>query len=100
MNKLDSVSNNTAKAWKWVQEYEFEHEVYPPAMISCSIKDPRYVRTAVFLLEIAAQNITDMKKLSRHIHDVIGVPDVTVRTSSSRIPNTRPLSPDELNLIS
>jgi len=72
ISKLSNVSEDTATAWKWVQENleSFEKEVYGPPMITCSIKDPQYVdavesclRYRDFLV-ITAQTLNDMKKLS------------------------------------
>jgi hypothetical protein len=88
MSKLDKVSKDTARAWKWVQENleSFEKEVYGPPMITCSIKDPRYVNAVESLLRpndflvITAQTLSDMKRLSDQFTDVMRLGDVTIRT--------------------
>jgi hypothetical protein len=87
MSKLERISKDTAKAWKWVQENleSFEKEVYGPPMITCSITDPRYVDAVESLLRrndfltITAQTLNDMKKLSNQFHGVMGLGDITVR---------------------
>jgi chromosome segregation ATPase len=87
MSKLEKVSKDTARAWKWVQENleSFEKEVYGPPMITCSITDPRYVDAVESLLRrndfltITAQTLNDMKKLSDQFHGVMGLGDITVR---------------------
>ncbi len=87
MSKLERVSKDTAKAWKWVQDNlgSFEKEVYGPPMITCSIKDPRYVDAVETLLRdneflvITAQTLNDMKKLSDQFTDVMRLADVTIR---------------------
>ncbi len=106
MSKLENISRDTAKAWKWIQEHmsEFKEEIYPPPIISCSINDRRYVDAVESLLRkgdvlsITAQNLDDLKKLSDQVHDVMGLAEVQLRTSNDDISNTRPLSPDELNV--
>ncbi|KAE9380162.1 P-loop containing nucleoside triphosphate hydrolase protein [Stipitochalara longipes BDJ] len=102
MSKLENFSKDTAKAWKWVQENldSFEKEVYGPPMITCSIKDPRYVdavesclRPNDFLV-ITAQTLNDMKKLSDQFTDVMRLGDVTIRQVEEGTSNRRskPLS--------
>jgi chromosome segregation ATPase len=75
MNKLEAVSTETHKAWKWVQEHqdEFEKEVYGPPLITCSVKDPRYTSVIESLLQpddflaITAQTDNDFNKLNRQL---------------------------------
>ena len=82
---------------------EFRQEVYPPAAISCSVKDIRYASAVESILSpgdflaITAQNSEDMKKLSDQI-ETMGLAEVTLRTSNDQVPKTRPLSPDELKV--
>jgi hypothetical protein len=104
MSKLETESRETAKAWKWIQDHldEFEAEVYPPPLMSCSIKDSRYVNAVESMLNkydflaITAQNLNDMKKLSNQIHEVMGLSDVTLRTSDSVVPAGRLCSQTDL----
>ncbi|KAL3422325.1 RecF/RecN/SMC N terminal domain-containing protein [Phlyctema vagabunda] len=71
-SKIGKFSVDVQKAWKWVQEHmdEFEKEVYGPPMITCSIKDPRYLDQleAVVgrnsLLTITTQTSADNRKLA------------------------------------
>lgn len=104
MSKLEKVSKETADAWKWVQDHmdEFEAQVYPPPMLSCSMKDPRYVNALESMLNksdflaITAQNSNDMRKLSNQIHETMRLTDVTFRTSNGSVPPGRPVSPEDL----
>ena len=45
LTKLESISRDSAKAWKWIKDHvdDFEKEVFAPPVVSCSIKDPQYV---------------------------------------------------------
>jgi hypothetical protein len=75
MNKLESVSPETYKAWKWVQEHqdEFEKEVYGPPLITCSIKDQKYTNVIESFLQgddfltITVQTDNDMRKLNNQV---------------------------------
>jgi predicted nucleic acid-binding Zn-ribbon protein len=100
MSKVERVSRETAKAWKWVQENldSFEKEVYGPPMVTCSIKDPRYVDAVESLLRqndflaITAQTYNDMKKLSSQFYDVMGLGEITLRQIEQSIDRQKPLS--------
>ena len=102
MSKLEKASKDTAKAWKWVQENlgSFEKEVYGPAMITCSVKDPQYVNAVESCLRfpdfkaITAQTLNDMKKLSDQFDNVMELGDVIIRQVDEGVSNRRskPLS--------
>ncbi|TAQ88168.1 hypothetical protein B7494_g3479 [Chlorociboria aeruginascens] len=89
MSKLDRTSRDTAKAWKWVQENQdqFEKEVYGPPMITCSIKDPRYIDVIESLfqtnnfLTITAQTKADFNKLNHQLLEVMRLSHVTLRST-------------------
>jgi hypothetical protein len=99
LNKLEQTSKDTARAWKWVQEHrdEFEHEVYGPPMISCSVKDGRYTDVLESFLRkndflaITAQSLGDMKKLSNQFYNVMKLGDITVRTSEEPLYQDSPI---------
>ena len=73
--KLSNIGPDTLKAWKWVQEnqYQFEKPIFGPPVMECSIKDPKYADMIESLLQIGdmitftAQTKSDQKKL----HDII-----------------------------
>lgn len=45
LTKLEAISSDSAKAWKWIKDHrgDFEKEVFGPPVVSCAIKDPQYV---------------------------------------------------------
>jgi hypothetical protein len=87
MNKLEAVSPETHRAWKWVQEHqdEFEKEVYGPPLITCSIKDPRYTDVIESLLQgddfltITAQTDNDVRKLNDQFFNKMSLALVPLR---------------------
>jgi hypothetical protein len=93
MSRVESVSRDTAKAWKWVQDHQddFEREVYGPPMISCSIKDARYTDAieSIFsrndFLAITAQTKNDWSKLSDAFYGTLKLGDVTIRTATDSL---------------
>ncbi len=103
MNKLERLSKDTASAWMWVQDNrdKLEKEVYAPALISCSIKDPRYTNAVESLINrndflcITAQTLNDMKKLSDQFHGIMKLTDVTVRTPGP-MDSRRPVSAQDM----
>ncbi|CAG8976690.1 hypothetical protein HYALB_00010816 [Hymenoscyphus albidus] len=76
LSKLDQMSPETGKAWRWIQNHrtEFEKEVYGPPLISCSIKDPRYTDVIESFLRkndfltITVQTGADFKKLNDELY--------------------------------
>jgi hypothetical protein len=93
LKRIESLSSDTAKAWKWIQEHraEFEQEVYAPALISCSIKDPKYIPAIEAILDqknllaITTQTPKDFEKLSRKLFGSpndgsMGLAHVTIRS--------------------
>lgn len=111
LNKLEHMSKDTAAAWKWVQDNmdSFEMEVYPPPMISCSVKDPRYVNAVESMLQkpdflcITAQTANDHTKLSNQLHGVMGLKEVTIRSSVDHdldaLRRLAPISAEEMQEI-
>ncbi|CAG8961026.1 hypothetical protein HYFRA_00002566 [Hymenoscyphus fraxineus] len=76
LSKLDQMSPETGRAWRWIQNHklEFEKEVYGPPLISCSIKDPRYTDVIESFLRkndfltITVQTDADFKKLNDELY--------------------------------
>jgi hypothetical protein len=100
------MSKDTATAWRWIQENqgEFEKEVYGPPLISCSIKDPRYIAAIESLmsrseiLAITAQSKGDLKRLNDQLYGTMGLGDITIRgvTESLAEHGPPPLSASQL----
>lgn len=90
MVHLEQVSRDTAQAWKWIEEnkarLQLKGKVYPPPLLSCSIKDQRYADAleAQFggIGDVTAITFTeqeDLRKVSNRIHGDIGLHQVTLR---------------------
>lgn len=90
VNKLRKFSEDTARAWDWIQNNMdlFEKPIYGPPMIVCSVKDARYtdLMEALFqrsdLLSITAQTKSDFKKLGDQIYGSMGLADVNIKCQS------------------
>ena len=93
LSKVQALSEDTAKAWKWVQDNResFEQEVYGPPIISCSIKDPKYVAAIEVLLgksdilAITAQTRNDLKKLNDHLNGTLNLADIQLRLATDTL---------------
>ncbi len=103
--KLRSLSSETARAWAWIQENQdrFEHPVYGPPILECSVKDPRYVDTIESLLQkndflaFTTQSRNDFQKLGACLYQELKLAEITIRTSSVGLDQFRaPVSRDEL----
>lgn len=106
--KLHNASSDTHKAWTWIQEHqgEFEQEVFGPPMVSCSVKDPRYIDhiESLFqrglLLSFTVQNRNDFKKLSNALHDKLNLSEVNIKTILHSLDQYRaPLSEHEMQRV-
>ena len=106
LSKVESMSKDTATAWKWIQENQgiFEQEIYGPPLISCAIKDPRYIAAIESLmgrseiLAITAQTKTDLKRLNDQLYGTMGLGDITIRgvTETLAEHGPHPLSASQL----
>ncbi|RFU26736.1 hypothetical protein B7463_g9588, partial [Scytalidium lignicola] len=105
LNKVRAVSSETAQAWEWIQKHqsEFEKEICGPPIISCSVKDRRYVDPIESVLQrsdliaITAQTRADVKKLTDQLCGTMGLADVTIRGSSGSLADhPRPTSDEDL----
>ncbi|KAH8811492.1 P-loop containing nucleoside triphosphate hydrolase protein [Xylogone sp. PMI_703] len=103
--KVRAVSAETAQAWAWIEKHqsEFEKEICGPPIISCSVKDRRYVDQIESVLQrsdlicITAQTRADVKKLTDQLCGTMGLADVTIRGSSGSLSeHSRPTSNEDL----
>jgi structural maintenance of chromosomes protein 5 len=105
-HKLQHLSRDCYRAWKWIQEHqdEFEHKVYGPPIIECSLKDPKYANAIESLFQendfkaFCAQSISDFNKLQRVLNREMKLHDVSLRVcSNGSMEQFRPpLSEEEL----
>lgn len=90
-HKLQQLSRDSYKAWKWIQEHpdQFEHKVYGPPIIECSLKDPRYANAIESLFQqnefkaFTVQSTNDFTTLQRVLNRELGLHDVSLRTCSN-----------------
>ncbi|KAH7398922.1 P-loop containing nucleoside triphosphate hydrolase protein [Phaeosphaeria sp. MPI-PUGE-AT-0046c] len=90
---LQNLSRDTAKAWGWFQAHKHElhlkGEVYGPAILECSIQDPRFADAVESqlrkgdLLAITCTHKDDQRMLSDHFmsQTKLNLHDVYTRTS-------------------
>jgi hypothetical protein len=88
ISALEAFSKDTALAWKWIKENrdKFEKEVYGPPIVSCSIKDPRYMDQIESLfqrtdfLAFTCQTPSDFDQLTRGLFNELKLGDITVKS--------------------
>lgn len=104
LSQLQAFNRDAAKGWEWLQEHqdEFEKPVFGPAVVTCSVKDPRYSDLVQSLMGMSdffcftAQTTNDHKKLSAVFYDELDI-SVTIRTCYQPLSQFRqPLSQQEL----
>ena len=105
LTKLSRISPDSYKAWQWIQDNQgqFEKHIYGPVMIECSIKDPKWIDIIESLFQkstfitFTAQTKNDYAKLAKHVHDVLRLSEVNIRTSTASIEEFQhPCSSDDL----
>ena len=105
MAKLKQISPETAQAWDWIQDNQalFEHRVYGPPILECSIKDPRYVDSIESLfqkndfLTFTTQSRNDFRKLGECLYDRMRLAEINIRTSTAGLDQFRaPVSMEQL----
>jgi chromosome segregation ATPase len=105
---LMSLSRDTAKAWDWFQKHKDElslkGEVYGPAILECSIRDPRYADAVESqlrkgdLIAITCTHAADQKMLSTLFTSKMGLHDIYTRSSPKPLSEYRaPVAPAELH---
>jgi chromosome segregation ATPase len=99
---LKNISPDTVKAWEWFQKHRHElplkGEVHGPAILECSIRDPRYADAVESqlrkgdLVAITCTNADDQKLLSNQFlsKDKLNLHDVYTRTSPKPLSNYQP----------
>lgn len=100
---MERQEPDAAKAWEWIQANpdKFEKEVFPPPMISCSIKDDRFTDQVQALMSredfvcFMAQTTKDAKTLSNQLYRGMSL-NVVIRQSSSTLDQFQPpVSPEQ-----
>ena len=103
--KLQNLSLDSFNAYKWLLENQnkFEKEVFPPPIVCCTVKDPKYADALESLLQrndftsFTTQTRNDFRTLQRALSMEMKLSDVSIRTSSASLQNFQPsLSVDDL----
>ncbi|KAI9760938.1 MAG: hypothetical protein M4579_001314 [Chaenotheca gracillima] len=97
-NKLRQISRDTFAAWEWIRSHQdqFEHQVFGPPVVECSIKNPKYVDAIESLFQkndfccFTVQSRNDFKKLSDQLYKNMRLAEITIRTSTIGLDKYRP----------
>lgn len=104
--RLKKLSSDTYKAYQWIQQNQdqFEAEVFGPALVTCSIKDPKYADLVETLLQrndhlaFTTQSTKDFRTLQKALNGELRLHDVSIRNCTTQLNDLRPpLSADELH---
>ncbi|KAK2765042.1 Structural maintenance of chromosomes protein 5 [Arachnomyces sp. PD_36] len=107
--RLESVSPETAKAWRWIKNNpdKFEKQVFGPPMVECSVKDPRYadVLESLFqrndFLVFTAQTNKDFKTLQEVLSIGMKLHDISMKVCSHQVDSFQPpISREQLHSLS
>ncbi|KAI9828295.1 MAG: Structural maintenance of chromosomes protein 5 [Thelocarpon impressellum] len=101
--KLRGVSRETAHAWEWIREHQdaFEHQVFGPPIVECSVKDARYVDAVESLMgrneltSFTVQSRADYNKLSAQLYGTMKLAEINIRTSTDGLRRYRAPVPEE-----
>ena len=96
--KLEHASRDTYKAWKWIQQNQdaFKQHVYGPALVECSLKDPRYADAVESMLQntdflfFTCQNRDDFRLIQRILIREKRWTNISLRVSSGKLDQYRP----------
>ena len=104
LNKLRNLSYDAVKAWEWIQAHQddFEKPILGPPIVTCSVKDTRYVGLIenLFndgdLMAFTAQTKNDWSKLHAQLHDTLRLARINIRTSLAKLSDyPRPISKED-----
>ena len=101
--KLGRLSPETMKAWDWVKKNQdkFEKQVFGPAMVECSVKDPGYADALETLFQkndftaFTTQSTNDFRKLQKVLYNDMRLHDISIRTCSAPLNEFQPPVSDE-----
>ncbi|KAL9624698.1 MAG: hypothetical protein Q9160_001052, partial [Pyrenula sp. 1 TL-2023] len=87
-NKLQAVSRDTYQAWKWVQKNQtkFRQQVFGPAIVECSLKDPKYANAIESILQqndflaFTVQSREDFITLQKCLVNDLRLHDISIKT--------------------
>jgi hypothetical protein len=93
LNKLQRVSQDTHRAWTWLQTNaaRFEGTVYGPPIVTCNIKNPLHANAIESMIqgsEFTAFTVTNTKDFATLQDELIGklkMHDISIRMSNRRL---------------
>ncbi|KAJ9267116.1 hypothetical protein DTO212C5_6034 [Paecilomyces variotii] len=99
--KLKRLSPDSYRAYCWVLENQdkFEHEVFGPPIVTCSIKDPKYADAIESLFQrtdfsaFTTQSRNDFRTLQRALNMEMKLHDISIRTCSLSLSSLQPPFP-------
>ncbi|CAK4033817.1 Structural maintenance of chromosomes 5 [Lecanosticta acicola] len=97
-SKLHKISPDTATAWEWIESNraKFAGEVYGPAVITCSVKNPRHASVVESVLgqsELLAFTVTspqDFTMLQRELYTNQKLSSINIRSISRQLEQWQP----------
>jgi chromosome segregation ATPase len=101
MRKLANISNDSAKAYAWLQKNQslFESEVYGPPIITCAVKDKQAVNAVEStvrkgdFLTFTVTNTKDFQTLQHYLlsnnSNCLNLADVTIKQASRSLSSFR-----------
>jgi len=97
LNQLKRFNPAVAQGWEWLKENQdqFEKEIFGPAVLNCSVKDPRYSDLIQSVLQdgdlmcFTAQTRQDHIKLSAQFFDKLNI-SVSIRTCAKPLSSFQP----------
>ncbi|KAJ5699017.1 Structural maintenance of chromosome complex subunit SmcA [Penicillium macrosclerotiorum] len=106
--KLQRLSNDSLKAYRWVQQNQhlFEMEVFGPPIVTCSVANPKYADAIETLLQrndftaFTVQSRSDFRTLQRALNGQLKLHDISIKTCSISLDSIRsPLPQSELQRL-
>lgn len=105
--KLGRASPDSLKAYRWVLEHQdkFEHQVFGPVAVTCSVTDPKYADAIESLLAkndftaFTTQSKNDFRTLQRALAQM-RLSDISIKTCTASLNSLRsPLPEDQLRRL-
>lgn len=106
-SKLQEASRDTYQAWKWIQnnQNKFRQQVFGPAIVECSLKDPKYANAVESLLQqndflaFTVQSRDDFISLQKYLVNDLKLHDISIKTCSRSPDSLHTPLPEELRNI-
>lgn len=95
---LKQFSPDTHRAYRWLlnNKNRFEHTVHGPALIECSVTDPKYADAVESLLQrhdflaFTTQSLGDFRKLQKALNVELKLHDISIRNCTTKLSDLKP----------